>query len=71
MAAAANRIGEIAILLMPLAVSVACTRPAATGERHEYRYMMGTSVQVRAFGDEATTRAPSTKHSRRLPKSIA
>jgi thiamine biosynthesis lipoprotein len=42
---------------MPLAVSVACTRPAATGERHEYRYMMGTSVQVRAFGDEATTRA--------------
>jgi thiamine biosynthesis lipoprotein ApbE len=46
-----------AILLVPL-VAGAADAGQTTSESHAYRYVMGTSVQVQAFGgDEATRRA--------------
>jgi FAD:protein FMN transferase len=46
-----------AIALLPLAADGAA-RADRTGESHQYRYLMGTSIQVQAFGgDEATRRA--------------
>jgi len=56
-AAAASKPRLIALLLVPLAGSAAGAGSAAL-ERHEYRYVMGTSVQVRTIGgDEAASRA--------------
>jgi thiamine biosynthesis lipoprotein len=56
-AAAASRSRLIALLLVPLA-GAGLRAGSSALERHEYRYVMGTSVQVRTFGgDEATSKA--------------
>jgi thiamine biosynthesis lipoprotein len=56
-AAAASKSRLLALLLIPLAGAAAGAGSSAL-ERHEYRYVMGTSVQVRTFGgDEAASRA--------------
>lgn len=55
-AAAASKTRLLAVLLAPFAGSALLAGSPAL-ERHEYRYIMGTSVQVRTFGgDEAASR---------------
>jgi thiamine biosynthesis lipoprotein len=55
-AAAASKTRLLAILLVPFAGTAFLAGSPAL-ERHEYRYIMGTSVQVRTFGgDEAASR---------------
>jgi thiamine biosynthesis lipoprotein len=56
-AAAASKRHLLAVLLVPLA-GLAAGAGSTALERHEYRYVMGTSVQVRTFGgDETASRA--------------
>lgn len=48
----------ILLVSLPIPARAGAAGVVDTGETHEYRYVMGTSVQVQAFGaDEATRRA--------------
>lgn len=56
-AAAANSSQLLALLLVPLAGGTLAAGSSVL-EHHEYRYVMGTSIQVQVFGgDEADSRA--------------
>lgn len=46
-----------AVLVIPLAVRAAPAEGPNTFETHQYRYLMGTSVEVQAIGGDETTRA--------------
>jgi thiamine biosynthesis lipoprotein len=58
-AAAASRPRLLAVFSITLVNAAACAEsPTATSETRAYRYVMGTSVEVQAFGgDDATRRA--------------
>jgi thiamine biosynthesis lipoprotein len=57
-AAAASRPPLIAICSIVLIDAACAANPPATSETHQYRYVMGTSVEVQALGrDEGTRRA--------------
>ena len=46
------------LTLLLVALATGTGRTSGTGESHQYRYVMGTSVQVQAFGgDDATRKA--------------